>query len=270
MTTQGPRPGLAALSLEGRRALVTGGGSGLGRMIALGLAEAGAEVVVVGRRPGALQETVDAITGLGGRALSLPADITDDADTAAIGARAGHIDILVNCAGIAPNQRWTDVPLREWRAAFAVNVDAPFRLCQVFAPPMMERGWGRIVNIASVYGRMGGNPSIYAGMAEEWDVPSYFASKHAVHGITHYLAPRLAPRGVTINSLSPGGFAGSEQNDASGMGSDEMLRLFHAQVPMARRGSTDDIQAAVVFLASPGGGYVTGQDLVVDGGWTVW
>ena len=75
---------------------------------------------------------------------------------------------------------------------------------------------------------------------------------------------------MTINSLSPGGFAGSEQNDASGMGSDEMLRLFHAQVPMARRGSTDDIQAAVVFLASPGGGYVTGQDLVVDGGWTVW
>ncbi len=270
MTARDARPGLAALSLEGRRALVTGGGSGLGRMIAEGLAEAGAVVVVVGRRPDPLAETVARITTAGGSAVALPTDITSDADTAVLGDRAGHIDIIVNCAGAAPNQPWTEVPLAEWRATFAVNVDAPFRLCQIFAPPMMERGWGRIVNIASVYGRMGGNPALYAGMDPAWDVPSYFASKHAVHGITHYLAPRLAPRGVTINSLSPGGFAGSEMNDASGMGSDEMLRLFHAAVPMGRRGSTDDIQAAVVFLASPGGGYVTGQDLVVDGGWTVW
>jgi len=270
LTSVAARPGLAALSLEGRRALVTGGGSGLGRMIADGLAQAGAEVVVVGRRVKPLQESVDHILASGGNAVPLAADITSDPDTAQLGARAGRIDILVNCAGAAPNERWTDVSLADWRATFAVNVDAPFRLCQIFAPPMMDRGWGRIVNIASVYGRMGGNPALYVGMDPPWDVPSYFASKHAVHGITHYLAPRLAPRGVTINSLSPGGFAGSEMNDASGMGSDEMLRLFHAQVPMARRGSTDDIQAAVVFLSSPGGGYVTGQDLVVDGGWTVW
>jgi len=115
---------------------------------------------------------------------------------------------------------------------------------------------------------MGGNPALYVGM--DWDVPAYFASKHAVHGITHYLAPRLAPSGVTINSLSPGGFAGSEQNDKSGMGSDDMLRAFHAAVPMARRGGPDDIKGCAVFLASPASAYVTGQDLVVDGGWTIW
>ena len=266
--TRPGRPGLGSLSLEGRRALVTGGGGGLGRQMALGLSEAGAEVVICGRRADALEGTVARIRDAGGVATPVPADITVEADVQRLRSAAGAVDILVNNAGIAPNQRWTDVPLDEWRAVFALNVDAMFRLIQVFAPPMMERGWGRIINIASVYGKMGGNPALYPGI--DWDVPSYFASKHAVHGITHYLAPRLAPHGVTINSLSPGGFAGSEQNEASGMGSDEMLRLFHAAVPAGRMGAGGDIQAAVVYLASPGAAYVTGQDHTVDGGWTIW
>jgi len=259
--------GLAALSLVGRRALVTGGGGGLGRQMALGLAEAGADVVVCGRRPAALDGTVALGAEMGATMQAIPADITAEEDVLRLGRLAGDVDILVNNAGIGPNQRWTDVPLSSWRAVFALNVDAMFRLIQLFAPGMLERGWGRIVNIASVYGKMGGNPALYPGL--DWDVPAYFASKHAVHGITHYLAPRLAPR-VTINSISPGGFSGSEQNDASGMGSDEMLRAFNAAVPMGRLGGAEDLKAAVVFLASPGAAYVTGQDLVVDGGWTVW
>jgi len=260
--------GLAQLSLVGRRALVTGGGGGLGRQMTLGLAEAGAEVVVCGRRPEALAGTVDMVRAAGGTASAVPADITVERDLQTLRQQAGPLDILVNNAAAAPNQRWTDVPLDEWRAVFAVNVDAMFRLIQLLAPGMMERGWGRIINIASVYGKMGGNPALYPGM--DWDVPSYFASKHAVHGITHYLAPRLAPHGVTINSLSPGGFSGSEMNEASGMGSEEMLRAFRSAVPMARMGAGPDIQTAVVFLASPGAAYVTGHDLVVDGGWTIW
>jgi NAD(P)-dependent dehydrogenase (short-subunit alcohol dehydrogenase family) len=133
---------------------------------------------------------------------------------------------------------------------------------------MMENGFGRIINISSVYGSMGGNPALYPGI--EWDVASYFASKHAVHGITNYLAPRLAPKGVCINTLSPGGFAGSDMNKDSGMGSDEMLDAFYSVVPMRRLGGSDDIAAAGVFLASPGAKYTTGQNLKVDGGWSVW
>jgi 2-deoxy-D-gluconate 3-dehydrogenase len=264
----GPGGGLPALSLVGRRALVTGSGTGLGRMIALGLAEAGADLVLVARRVEKLEETAALVRERGVAADVVTADITDESDVVRLGEQAGQVDILVNNVGIAPNQIWTKVPMDEWRAVFAVNVDAPFRLTQLFAPAMMERGWGRIINISSVYGKMGGNPELYPGT--DWDVPSYFASKHAIHGVTHYLAPRLAPRGVTINDISPGGFAGSEQNEKSGMASDEGARRWHAQVPMARAGSTDDIQAAVVFLSSPGAGYVTGHDLVVDGGWSIW
>jgi NAD(P)-dependent dehydrogenase (short-subunit alcohol dehydrogenase family) len=256
------------LSLAGRRALVTGAGTGLGRDIAHGLAEAGADVVLVGRTETTLVRTAGELERYGIEAVAIPTDITVEAQVRALGRRAGAVDILVNNAGVAPNQHWLTVPLDEWRHTFAVNVDAPFRLCQLFAPGMMERRWGRIINIASVYGRMGGNPGLYVGL--DWDVPSYFASKHAVHGITHYLATRLAPHGVTINSLSPGGFAGSAQNEASGMDSDAMVAAFEAAVPMARRGGPADIKACAVFLASPGSGYVTGQDLVVDGGWTVW
>jgi len=236
--------------------------------MALGMAEAGADIVICGRRADALEQTAEMVRALGVAATPVPADITVEHDVLRIRDAAGAVDILVNNAGIAPNQHWQDVPLADWRSVFAVNVDAMFRMIQLFAPPMMERGWGRVVNIASVYGKMGGNPALYPGI--DWDVPSYFASKHAVHGITHYLAPRLAPRGVTINSLSPGGFAGSEQNEKAGMGSDEMLRMFHAAVPMGRMGAGPDIRTAVVFLASPGAAYVTGQDLVVDGGWTIW
>lgn len=262
------RPGLALLSLQGRRALVTGGGGGLGRQMALGFAEAGADLVICGRRADALERSAELLRPFGGEVVTVAVDVTVEEDVLRLGEAAGAVDILLNNAGIGPNQRWQDVPLAEWRRAFSLNVDAQFRLIQLFAPGMMERGWGRIINVASVYGKMGGNPDLYPGL--DWDVPSYFASKHAVHGVTHYLAPRLAKHGVTINSLSPGGFAGSEQNEASGMGTDEMLRVFHAAVPAGRMGGPEDLKGAAVFLASPGSAYVTGQDLVVDGGWTVW
>ena len=259
---------LPMLSLEGRRALVTGSGTGLGRMIALGLAQGGADLVLCGRRREKLEETAGLIREVGAEVTVVAADITSEPDVVRLGEEAGRVDILVNNVGIAPNQHWMEVPLEEWRAVFAVNVDAPFRLCQLFAPPMMERGWGRIINISSVYGRQGGNPALYEPL--DWDVPSYFASKHAIHGITHYLAGRLAPHGVTINDISPGGFAGSEQNERQQPQTEERAKRFYAIVPAGRIGSTDDIQAAVVFLASPGATYLTGQDIVIDGGWTIW
>jgi len=260
---------LDLLSLTGRRALVTGAGTGIGRMIATGLAEAGADLVLVGRRVQPLEDTAQALRPLGSQVEVVAADITLESDVGRLADHPGDIDILVNNAGIAPKHPWKTEPLEgDWRRTFAVNVDATFRLCQVFAPPMMERGWGRIINISSMYGRLGGNPALYPGM--EWDEPAYFASKHAVHGITHYLAPRLAPHGVSINSLSPGAFAGSEQNQAAGMERGEMVEAQHAAIPMRRYGSEDDIKGVAVMLASPAASYLTGQDIVVDGGFTVW
>jgi NAD(P)-dependent dehydrogenase (short-subunit alcohol dehydrogenase family) len=135
-------------------------------------------------------------------------------------------------------------------------------------PAMAERGWGRIINISSIYGGLGGNPALYPGI--EWDEPAYFASKHAVHGITRYLATRLAASGVSINSLSPGAFSGSEQNFKAGLSSPEILRVQFEAIPMRRFGGAEDIQGAAVFLASPSASFLTGQNIIVDGGFSVW
>ena len=260
---------LKSLSLEGSRALITGSGSGIGRQIALGFAEAGADLVLVGRRLEPLTETAEMAKKFNGKpSVLIDADVTTDEGLEKIESKAGQIDVLCNNAGASDWGPWQTISIDKWRNTFAVNVEAPFRLCQIFAPLMMERGYGRIINIGSVYGSMGGNPALYPGL--EWDIAPYFASKHAVHGITHYLAPRLAMFGTTINTLSPGGFAGSEMNEKAGTGSDEMLNAFYNQVPMRRLGGPDDISAAAVFLASSGSKYMTGQNLTVDGGWSVW
>lgn len=260
---------LKSLSLEGSRALVTGSGSGIGRQIAQGFAEAGAELILVGRRKEALQQTADLLKKYSDlTATVIAADITSSAGLEKIGNEAGQVDILCNNAGASDYGPWQSISIEKWRNTFAVNVEAPFRLCQIFAPLMMERKFGRIINIGSVYGIMGGNPALYPGM--DWDIAPYFASKHAVHGITHYLAPRLAMFGTTINTLSPGGFAGSEMNEKAGAGTEEMLNAFYDAVPMRRLGASDDISAAAVFLAALGSKYMTGQNVIVDGGWSSW
>ncbi len=260
---------LKSLSLDGSRALVTGSGSGIGRQIAQGFAEAGAELILVGRRREPLQETADLLKKFSQlKTTIIDADITTDEGLEEIELEAGRVDILCNNAGASDYGPWQSISIEKWRNTFAVNVEAPFRLCQIFAPLMMERKYGRIINIGSVYGLMGGNPALYPGM--DWDIAPYFASKHAVHGITHYLAPRLAMFGTTINTLSPGGFAGSEMNEKAGAGSEEMLNAFYDAVPMRRLGGPDDISAAAVFLASIGSKYMTGQNLVIDGGWSSW
>jgi NAD(P)-dependent dehydrogenase (short-subunit alcohol dehydrogenase family) len=257
---------LALLSLEGLRALVTGAGSGLGRQMALGLAEAGAELVICGRRRPPLEETAELVRVFGRGVQVIAADVTDEDDLRRLKDEAGRVDILVNNAGGGEVKPWTEVTPEDWQRTIAVNLTAPFRLCQLFAPPMMERGWGRIINISSIYGRVGGDRRRYPGI--EWDNAPYFAAKHGLEGITHYLATRLAPYGVCVNSLCPGMFPNTENNRPYVTPALEAALI--DGTPMQRLGDDEDLKAAVVFLASPGAKFVTGQSLVADGGWTVW
>ncbi len=259
------------LSLAGRRALITGGGRGLGRALAVGFAEAGADIVVVGRRSALVEETARIVADAGGQATAIEADITIEADVQRMVAGSGRIDILVNNAAVYPSEPWETVSLDSWHDVMKVNLYAPFRLCQLFAPPMMERGWGRIINIASVYGQTGPKPQLYP---ETWGPSSYFASKHGINGITHYLSPRLARHGVTINSMAPGGIVTHDQT----LGLDEAGKrrlanaepFARAQVQVGRPGDGSDYLGPALMLASDGGKYMTGQVVVVDGGWTTW
>lgn len=259
------------LSLDGKHALITGGSRGLGRAIAIAYADAGASVVICARRGDLLDETAGVIRDRGGHVDTVVADVTSEHDVQVLRAAAGAVDILVNNAAMFPSHPWETVPLGSWQEVFALNLFAPFRLCQVFAPGMIERGWGRIVNIASVYGRMGPKWQLYP---DTWGPSSYFASKHGVHGITHYLAPRLARHGVTINSLSPGGvITGDQRIGLDAMGEERIRKADQfalTEVQMGRTGDADDYVGPAVFLASPAARYVTGQDLVVDGGWSSW
>jgi NAD(P)-dependent dehydrogenase (short-subunit alcohol dehydrogenase family) len=258
--------GLALLSLEGKRALVTGGGVGLGHHMALGLAEAGADLVLVGRRREYLDNAATEARAFGREATVIPADITVESDLQAVLAGAGRIDILLNNAGIGLLRPWDTITRDEWKSVMDLNVDAMWRLCQLFAPPMLERGWGRIINISSVYGLISGDPKRYpADLA--WDNPAYVVSKHAVEGITHYLGTRFAARGVTVNSICPGMFP-SEQPTLVLSG--DWQKALVDNTPAARLGEFEDLKAAAVFLASPGASFVTGQSIVVDGGWTAW
>jgi NAD(P)-dependent dehydrogenase (short-subunit alcohol dehydrogenase family) len=257
---------LGLLSLKGLRALVTGAGTGLGKQMALGLAEAGADLVICARRREPLEECASEAKALGVEVSVITGDVTVEGDRENLVKEAGRIDVLVNNAGTADKFKpWTEATTADWRAVMDINLDAPFRLIQLFAPPMMQRRWGRIINVSSIYGLVGADPSRYPGLG--WDVPAYFASKHGLNGVTHYLASRLAPYGVCINSLCPGMFP-SEQTKA--MLSKEVLDRLIDGTPMKRMGGSDDLKGAVVLLASPGAAFITGQCLTVDGGWTVW
>jgi NAD(P)-dependent dehydrogenase (short-subunit alcohol dehydrogenase family) len=254
------------LDLAGKRALVTGGGSGLGRQMAEALAEAGASVVVCGRRAEPLEDTARALTAQGFAVEAIQADVTDEQALARLHAAAGAIDVLVNNAGYSIRTPWQEIPLDEWREVMAVNVEAPLRLCQLFVPGMVDRGWGRVINVASMYGVVAGDPALYGELG--LDIASYFASKHAVIGLTRYLAAMVGPSGVTVNALSPGAFPGTPGNSSPEL--DAMLQSIVERTPVKRVGGDEDLRAAVVYLASPGAAFFTGQNLVVDGGWTVW
>jgi 2-deoxy-D-gluconate 3-dehydrogenase len=242
--------------LTGRTAVVTGGGRGLGRGITLALLAAGADVVSLGRSPLA-PDLSDAASALGRR---LTARTLDLADSAAITATAHEVlaehrvDILVNNAGVQDRHPAAEFPLESWDHVLEVNLRAVFQLCQLFGGPMLERGAGAVVNVASLLSFQGGIT-----------VPAYAASKGGVAQLTKALCNEWAARGVNVNAVAPG-YMDTELNSA--LLADPVRReQISARIPAGRWGTPEDVGNVVVFLASPAAAYVHGQVLAVDGGW---
>jgi len=247
-----------SFSLEGKRALVTGASRGLGRGMALGLADAGADVVCADFGGEGAEETAALIRELGREAWTVSADLSDRelllamADEAE--RQAGRIDILVNNAGIIIRNPAAEYPLEAWDKVLRINTDAVFLLCQRFGRGMIEHGYGKIINIASLLSFQGGIL-----------VPSYTASKHAVAGITKALANEWARSGVTVNAIAPGYMA---TDNTQALRDDETRsREILGRIPANRWGTPEDLAGAAIFLASPASDYITGHVLVVDGGW---
>lgn len=243
-------------SLAGRTALVTGAGSGIGKGIARGLAAQGATVVLVGRSE-SLDTTAAEIAEAGGDAVVARIDLADhDAlpTVAAELARQHPVDILVNCAGTIQRGPFVEVDDRDWQQLMAVNIEAPRQLSRALGAGMLERGRGKIINIASLLSFQGGR-----------EVAGYTVSKHALLGLTRALANEWASRGVQVNAIAPGYIA--TDNTAPLRADPDRDEEILSRIPTGRWGRPDDLVGAAVFLASPASDYITGHTLVVDGGW---
>ena len=245
------------LQLAGRVAVVVGGTSGIGLALTRGLASAGADVVPVSRRVEMVDEAATEVESMGRKSLRLTADALDrkalQAANDAVLAEFSKIDILVNCAGITKRTPSLDVTDEEWDSIIATNLTGTFRASQVFGRAMLERGYGRIINIASL--------ASFIGLFE---VAAYTASKSGVAGLTRALAVEWGPRGVNVNAIAPGVFRtalNTKLLDESGRGQE-----FLARTPLKRFGRVEELAPACVFLASEGSSFVNGEVLTVDGG----
>ena len=245
--------------LDGRVAVVTGASKGLGKQIAEALAEAGATVALVARN-GELLEGVQAeITGRGGKAYAFVGDVSLEADVAAVAGevrrQAGVPDILINNAGINIRKPLHEYTLDEWHRVMFTNVDGPFLCTRAFVPGMIEKKFGRIINMASTMAHV--------------SLPhraAYSGSKFAVLGMTKALALELAPYNITANAISPGPFP----TEITRLVEEDPVQLaeFTAKIPLGRWGKMEELGALAVFLSSDASSFITGTDIVIDGGWT--
>lgn len=250
--------------LTGQTAMVTGGGSGLGRVMAMALAEAGANVVVCSRRMEVCEEVVKEIEALGRQALAVSLDVTNPESVAQGVEKAvshfGKIEILVNSSGTVFETPATDMPLEQWQSMLNTNVTGTFLMCQAVGRHMIDNEYGKIINISSSIGSKGTDP-------EAVDSIGYTTSKGAVMTLTKDLAVKWGRHGVNVNSIAPGVFTtGMNNPEIPGTLVNKAGALITSQVPVRRLGRDNDIVGAVLYFASEASDYCTGQILVLDGG----
>jgi NAD(P)-dependent dehydrogenase (short-subunit alcohol dehydrogenase family) len=243
--------------LDGRVVIVTGASSGLGDHFARVLQSVGAQVVLTARRLDRLERLAHELPG----SVAVAADVADETARERLVAdtidRFGRVDVLINNAGIGEKVAIEDEPLDRFRLAMEVNVTALWHLSKLVAPSMIDHGGGSIVNVASMLGHVGSTPVKQA---------HYCASKGAVVNLTRELALQWARKGITVNALCPGWFP-SEMTE--GMDTDESsLQFIRANSPIPRMGELHELDGALLLLASPAGSFLTGQSIIVDGGWT--
>ncbi len=250
---------LDKFKLDGKVAIVTGSRRGLGKGMAIGLAEAGADIVSFDRNDP--EDTRARVLALGRKHMwkqvdmltAKPQDFTRLIDE--VVSEWGHVDILVNNAGICPREKLLDYPVEYWNNTIQVNLNAAWFLAQAAARQMVKQGKGKIINIASLLAHQGGVI-----------VPGYTAAKHGILGMTKAMSNELASKGVNVNSITPG-YMHTDLTDPL-VGNPEFG--IEARIPMGRWGTPEDLQGAVVLLASEASDYIHGADIAVDGGWLAW